>query len=294
MHPDGIRSLLFVPGDNAKLIGKALSSQADAVILDLEDAVAPEAKVAARTIVREALDSLDRNGKAVFVRVNALETGLALADLSAVVGGLPWGVVLPKCQGNQELLRLSYYLEALETQQDVLPGTVRVLAISTETSGATLNLGSTAPPAPPRLWGSMWGSEDLAASLGAIGNRDGNGNYTFPYQSARSQCLYAASTLGIAAVDSVWTDIRDLDGLEREAREGLRDGFIAKAAIHPAQVDVINRAFTPSAARLEWARRVIDLLADRGVARLDGVMVDLVHKRIAERLLLRAAAISNR
>jgi citrate lyase subunit beta / citryl-CoA lyase len=200
--------------------------------------------------------------------------------------------MLPKCAGQNDLEQLSFYLDALEAREALAAGSTRILAISTETAAATLNLGSTRSAAPSRLWGTMWGSEDLAASLGASANRDDDGRYTFPYQSARSQCLYAASALGITAIDAVWTDFRDFEGLERETSEGLRDGFSAKAAIHPAQVEVINRVLTPRPEQLEWANAVVDLLQKTGVARLDGKMVDLAHKRIAERLLKRAAAIS--
>jgi citrate lyase subunit beta/citryl-CoA lyase len=286
-----IRSLLFVPGDREDLVLKAIASAADAVIIDLEDAVAPENKARARGAVREVLGGADRRGKPVLVRVNGFDTGLTAGDLAAVAGGRPWGVVLPKCQGGADLDRLSHYLDALEAREDIAPGTTRVMTVATETAAATLALGRPVPGAGQRVWGMLWGAEDLSAALGASGNRDETGGYSFPFQFARSQCLFAANAIGAEPVDAVYTDFRDMAGLERETRAGLRDGFTAKAAIHPGQTEIINRVMTPTGAELDWAEEVVALLADRGVARLDGKMVDLAHKRIAERLLRRRAAL---
>jgi citrate lyase subunit beta / citryl-CoA lyase len=290
MNGAGIRSLLFVPGDKEALILKAFSSQSDAVIIDLEDAVAPENKIAARAVTRGVLDGAARNGKPVFVRLSAYDTGMTAADAAAVLGGKPWGVVLPKCQGAADLTRLSHQLEVLEAREGIAAGMTRILSVATETAASTLALSQSATC--DRLWGLLWGGEDLAAALGVTRNRDEGGAYTFPFQFARSQCLYAANAVSAVAVDAVYTDFRDPEGLEREARAGLRDGFTAKAAIHPAQVDVINRVMTPDKEHLDWAQQVVEILADQAVARLDGRMVDLAHKRIAERLLARAAAIS--
>lgn len=284
-----IRSLLFVPGDKEALIQKALSSRADAVIIDLEDAVAPDNKPVARTVTRQVLDGADRAGKAVFVRLNAYDTGHTAADIAAVLGGRPWGVVLPKSEGVQDLARLSHQLDVMEAREGMDLGATRIMSVATETAAATLALGN--PRGVDRLWGMLWGGEDLAAALGAGSNRDAAGAYTFPYQFARSQCLYAAKALGVAAVDAVYTDFRNSPGLAEETRVGLRDGFSAKAAIHPAQVDVINEIMTPNEEQLGWARQVVSLLHENAVARLDGRMIDLAHKRIAEGLLSREAAI---
>lgn len=291
MTGEGIRSLLFVPGDREDLILKALASAADAIIVDLEDAVAPERKAAARAVARQVLDGADRCGKAVFVRLNAFDTGLTAGDAASILGGRPWGVVLPKAHGPAEVVRLSHMLDALEAREEIEAGATRILTVATETAASTLALASPAGEGQERLWGMLWGGEDLAAALGAMANRDEEGRYTFPYRFARSQCLYAANATGIAAVDAVYTDFRDPGGLETEVRAALRDGFVAKAAIHPAQVEIINRVLTPDEGQLDWARQVVALLADRGVARLDGRMVDIAHKRIALRLLSRAAAL---
>lgn len=290
MQPASIRSLLFVPGDDESKMLKALSSEADALIFDLEDGVAPEKKARARELTRDLLGSVDRRGKAVFVRVNALDTDLTLDDLAAVIRGRPEGVVLPKCSGPRELQCVSRYVDALEARDGVERRSTRIVSVATESAAATLNLGHHTDEIGSRLWGLLWGGEDLSAALGAMSNRDSAGNYTFPYQFARSQCLYAANALGVVAVDAVFTNFRDPEGLEKETSEALRDGFTAKAAIHPAQLSIINRVMTPTAPQLEWARRVTELLADAAIARLDGKMIDLAHKRIAVRLLQRAAA----
>lgn len=285
-----IRSLLFVPGDNEKLITKALASQADAVIVDLEDAVAPENKSRARQVCNEVLGARDLAGKPVFVRVNAFDTGQTAHDLAAVMGAFPWGIMLPKCESAAEITRLSHALEALEARDGAEIGSTRIITVATETAAATLRLGAAEADAGGRLWGMLWGGEDLSATLGSQTNRDESGGYTFPYQFARSQCLFAANALGVVAVDSVYTDFRDPEGLAAETRLGLRDGFAAKAAIHPAQVEVINEVLTPTPDQLAWAHEVVTLLQDKAVARIGGKMVDLAHKRIAERLLARAAA----
>lgn len=289
MEAPAIRSLLFVPGDREALILKALASQADAVIIDLEDAVAPEKKAVARGVTRETLMGADRRGKPVFVRVNAFDTGMTAGDLAAVMAAKPWGIALPKCQGGADLDRLSHGLDALEARDEIAAGATRIMTVATETAAATLALSRPEPGAGKRVWGMLWGAEDLSASLGAMSNRDETGEYAFPYQFARSQCLYAANAIGVEPIDAVYTDFKDMEGLEREARAGLRDGFTAKAAIHPAQAEVINRVMTPTAAQLDWAARVVALLAERGVAPLDGRMIDLAHKRVAERMLSRAA-----
>lgn len=290
MGEPAIRSLLFVPGDNEKLIAKALASQADAVIVDLEDAVAPEGKARARELAGEVLSGRGAD-KPVFVRVNPFESGLTCQDLAAVTPAEPWGVMLPKCGSMDDIERLGHCLDALEARDGLEAGAIRIMTVATETAAATLRLGSAEADRSGRLWGMLWGGEDLSATLGAQTNRDETGTYTFPYQFARSQCLLASNALGIAAVDAVYVDFRDREGLAAETRLGLRDGFSAKAAIHPAQVEVINEVMTPTPDQLAWAKEVTTLLQDRAVARIGGRMIDLAHKRIAERLLSRAAAL---
>lgn len=289
-----IRSLLFVPGDSERKLAKVASSGADAVILDLEDAVAPDRKRVARDLCREAL-AAGTEGPRRFVRVNALDTGQTAEDLAAVMPGAPFGIVLPKCQSVRDLQRLDAMLAALEAREGLAAGCTRVLPIITETAVAMLGMASYALEPVPRLFGMTWGAEDLAADLGAVSNRDETGGYAPPFQHARSCCLYAAAASGAAAIDAVFTGVGDDAGLEREAAAAARSGFMGKMAIHPGQVPVINRAFTPAAADVEQARRVMDAFAaagGAGVATLDGRMLDRPHRRAAERVLAAAGPVS--
>lgn len=287
-----MRSLLFVPGDDERKIAKALDSAADALILDLEDAVAPQRKAAARDVCASVLRSADSE-KALFVRMNGLDTPYALADLAAVVSGKPFGVMLPKSSCGNDVRRLSSHIDELETRAGIEAGSIRILPIVTETAASIFGLGSYADPAIPRLFGMLWGAEDLAADVGATGNRSGDGRYLPEYQLARSLCLYGAASAGALAIDAVYTNFRDSAGLKAEALEGVRSGFGAKAAIHPAQVEVINEAFTPSRADIESAQRIIaafDASGGAGVAAIDGRMLDRPHLRGAQRVLERARA----
>jgi citrate lyase subunit beta / citryl-CoA lyase len=285
-----MRSLLFVPGDDERKISKALDCAADALILDIEDAVAPQRKAAAREVCASVLRSV-KTPKALFVRMNALDTADAIPDLKAIVAARPFGIVLPKSRDGDDVRRLSGILDRVEAQQGEGAGAIRILPIVTETAASLFGLGTYAQPGIPRLCGMMWGGEDLAADIGALANRDANGRYTAPYELARALCLLGAAAACVLPVDAVYTDFRDAAGLKAEALEGLRCGFGAKAAIHPAQVDVINEAFTPSRSDVERAQRVVaafDAAGGGGVAALDGRMLDRPHLRGAQRVLERA------
>jgi citrate lyase subunit beta/citryl-CoA lyase len=285
-----MRSLLFVPGDDERKIEKALASSADALILDLEDAVAPQRKAAARAICAAALRAAHTT-KALFVRMNALDTADAAHDLAAIVSAKPFGVVLPKCRHGDDARRLARELDTMEAHAGIDRGSIRILPIVTETAASLFGLGTYAEPSIPRLYAMMWGGEDLAADIGASANRDASGRYTAPYELARALCLLGAAAASVLPVDAVYTNFRDSEGLKAEALEGLRSGFGAKAAIHPAQCDVINEAFTPSAKDIEWAQRVVaafDNAGDTGVAAIDGRMLDRPHLRGARRVLDRA------
>jgi citrate lyase subunit beta/citryl-CoA lyase len=285
-----MRSLLFVPGDDERKIAKALDSAADALILDLEDAVAPQRKAAAREVCASALRSA-KTSKAMFVRMNALDTADAMQDLRAVVAAKPFGIVLPKCRHAQDVRRLASALDTIEAQAHIERRNIRILPIVTETAASLFGLGTYAEAASPRLCGMMWGGEDLAADIGAVANRDASGRYTAPYELARALCLLGAAAASVLPVDAVYTNFRDSEGLKAEALEGLRSGFGAKAAIHPAQIDVINEAFTPSRSDVEWAQRIVaafDAVGGAGVASLDGKMLDRPHLRGARRTLERA------
>ena len=280
-----MRSFLFVPADSARKIAKSFGTRADALILDLEDAVAPDRKEGARGNAREAL-AQDRAGKQVFVRVNAFDTGLTLADLGAVMAGRPDGIVLPKCAGGRDVERLHHVLDGMEAALDILVGSTRILPVATETAGAVLNLASYTGCS-SRLLGLMWGAEDLAGTLNASANRR-HGAYRAPAEFARTLCLLGASAAGVLAIDAVYTDFSDAEGLRAEATEARIDGFQAKALIHPDHCDIVNEAFRPSEADRLWARAVLDTLEageSRGVAALDGRMIDRPHEIQARRIL---------
>ena len=280
-----MRSMLFVPGDSPRKFARALTGAADALILDLEDSVAVAGKAAARATVREMLDG--RGAQALFVRVNAFDTGLTVADLAVVMPGRPNGIVLPKSESVADVVRLSTLLDAFEAAFGLSAGATGIVAIATETARSLFGLSSYAG-AGPRLRGLMWGAEDLTASLGATGNRTGR-HYHSPYVQARDLCLAGAAAAGVLAIDTVYTDIDDLEGLRAEAEAACRDGFAAKAVIHPKHVETVNSAFTPDAAAVTWARGVVALFANStaGVMTLDGRMIDKPHLRAAERILSR-------
>jgi len=288
------RSWLFVPGDSLRKFERATSGDADALILDLEDSVAPQNKAQARGLTREMLER-PRAGKQCFVRVNALDTGLTLDDLAAVVPAGPDGVVLPKCSSRDDLRRLAQYLDAFATAAGLPLGGIRILAIATETAQSLFRLGDYAG-ATPRLCGLMWGAEDLSASLGASGNREA-GRYHEPYRLARNLCLAGAAAAGVDAVDTVHVDIDDLDGLRADALAARRDGFAGKAVIHPKHVDVVNQAFLPGDEEVAHARRVLAAFeesAGTGVAKLDGKMIDQPHLVAARKILALAARLPAR
>jgi citrate lyase subunit beta/citryl-CoA lyase len=284
-----MRSLLFVPGDSEKKLAKSLGSDADVLIVDLEDSVVAGNKAVARRITHDFLAAKPAGPK-LFVRVNPLASGMILDDLAAIVGAAPAGIVVPKAAGGDDMRRLDHYLSALEVREGVAPSSIATLPIASETATAMFTFQSYAGSS-ARLCGIMWGCEDLAADVGAAENRTAEGAYLEPFRLARSLCLFAAAAAGVAAIDTVFTDFRDDAGLARESREAERTGFTAKAAIHPAQIAAINRAFTPDEAAIAWARRVVAAFAadpQAGVIGLDGKMLDRPHLRVAERVLARA------
>jgi citrate lyase subunit beta / citryl-CoA lyase len=279
-----MRSLLFVPADSERKLSRGLQSGADALILDLEDSVAPANRPLARRQAGDFLASTRPGGFRRYVRVNPLASEAALEDLAAVVPGSPDGILLPKCV-PEEVRTLDHYLSAFETAAKVPLGTVRVIAIATETPAALFALGGYAGVS-SRLEGITWGAEDLAACLGGS-NRRLDGVYDDVYRLARSLCL-AAAAAGVTAIDTIYTDFNDESGLAAECAAARRSGFTAKMAIHPAQIPVINRAFEVSAEELVWARKVLALFAgkpDAGTIALDGKMIDKPHLTLARRLL---------
>lgn len=288
-----IRSYLFVPGDSERKLEKALRCGADALILDLEDSVSAAARPAARELVKEFLQA--GNARHCWVRINSLDTADAELDLAAVMAGAPEGIVLPKPTGVADSRRLGQLLEPLEAENDIAVGSTHILPITTERPRALFAMGDYRA-ATPRLAALGWGAEDLSAAVGASATKDDAGNWLAPYQLARSLCLFAAAAAGVDAIDTVFTDFRDNDGLARYASAARRDGFTGMLAIHPSQVPIINAAFAPTEAELERAQRIVDLFAanpDAGVIGLDGEMLDRPHLIQAQNLLDLAKRIAN-
>ena len=282
-----LRSLLFAPGDSERKIAKALAGDADAVILDLEDAVAPSAKDAARASVAALLPGLARAG--VIVRVNPEATSWHLNDLAAVVPGRPAAILLPKCEGPEALLRLDQKLAALEAAAGLAPGGIATLALVTETAASVQALARFGPGL-PRLIALSFGAEDLSADLG-IRPRLAGGGFAQPIAVARALTLIAAAAAGVAAIDTPFPDPRDPAGLAAESQAAAADGFSGKYLIHPDQIAPAHAAFTPSPERVSWARAVAELFAanpEAGVMVLEGQMIDRPHKKLALRILAAA------
>jgi citrate lyase subunit beta / citryl-CoA lyase len=282
-----LRSLLFVPGDSERKFARGRECGADALILDLEDSVAPPQKAAARALAAKLIDDEPKRDWSLFVRVNALDTGLTLDDLAAVVKPGLDALLIPKTNGAADLERIGCYLDALEARAGMPRGSVKLASVATETATAMFALGSYAL-AHARLIALTWGAEDLSAALGATDNKEPDGAWTFPYQLARAQCLIAASAAAVAAIDTLFADYRDLAGLEQDCRRSRRDGFIGRLAIHPDQIAAINRSYAPSQAEIEHARRIVaafEANPDAGTLGIDGKMVDIPHLKAARKTL---------
>ncbi|ARQ01265.1 HpcH/HpaI aldolase/citrate lyase family protein [Pseudorhodoplanes sinuspersici] len=289
-----MRSLLFVPGDSPKKLDKGLSSGADALIVDLEDSVAADRKAEARATALAFLQGAAKKAHRprLFVRVNALDTGLTDEDLDAVVAGKPDAIMLPKAAGGVSVTHLHAKLSAREAIAGLPDAAIGIIAIATETA-ASLFTTDTYGGSSPRLTGLTWGAEDLSADLGAEANRDERGDFLDPYRLARVLCLAGASAAGVTAIDTVYVDFRNEAGLCREAEEARRDGFTAKMAIHPAQVAIINDVFTPNAEAIAQAESIIAAFETQpgaGVVGIGGKMYDRPHLVRAQQLLARAAA----
>jgi citrate lyase subunit beta/citryl-CoA lyase len=284
-----MRSLLFVPGDDVKKLATALASGADALIVDLEDSLAEARKPAARAIaaafVADARPLASR--PRLYVRINPFASGLTAGDLDAVIPAAPDGVVLPKCLGGGDVQRLGANLAVREAEHGLVDGSTGVVAIATESARALFGFASYCG-ASSRLEGLAWGGEDLSADLGAETNRLPDGAYAAPYALARTLTLVGAVAAATRPIDAVFTNFRDLDGLRAEALAARRDGFVAKMAIHPAQVPVINETFSVPLEAIARARAIVaafEASPGAGVVALDGEMLDLPHLKRAKRLL---------
>lgn len=280
-----LRSLLFVPGDRPDQMQKALRTEADALILDLEDSVSPQSKGQARSDVASFLRCGSR-AVPLFVRINSLHSGLMDQDLAAVMDAQPDGLVLPKAEGADSIVELGRRTSA--SGKSAPP----ILPIATETPAAIFRLGEYSKVA-DRLAGVTWGAEDLSAAVGAASARHADGSFSTPYEMVRALTLFAAHAAHVPAIETVYPALRDHAGLALYAARGARDGFSGMMAIHPAQVGIINTAFTPSAELVERARRIVaefDKHPDAGVLSIDGAMVDAPHLKQAQRVLAQAQA----
>lgn len=281
-----MRSWLFAPGDSDKKMAKALAGPADVVIFDLEDAVASEAKPLARQQVRSALEANAAQRARAWVRVNPLDGPHTLADLVAVMPGRPGGIMLPKVRGRADVERLDHYLTAFEAMHGLPQGATPVIVLVTETAEAMFHTQDY--KGAPRVIALTWGAEDLADALGASSNRAPDGSFGFTYELARSLTLLGAAHAGVAAIETIMGDFRNLDVLRARAEQVRREGFAGMLAIHPAQVEVINAAFAPSAEELAEARAIVALFAaNPGVGTIGwkGGMLDRPHLSRAQALL---------
>ncbi len=285
------RSWLFAPGDSERKMEKATEGVADIVIFDLEDAVVEQEKPTARAMIAKFLAAQPDAGKhRLWVRVNPLDGPHTLTDLAAVMPGRPGGIMLPKAYGRQDVELLDHYLSAFEAAHGIDIGSTKVIVLVTETAEGMFTTGTY--KGAPRVVAMTWGAEDLADAIGASENRNPDGSYGFTYELARSMCLLGAAAASVAPIETIQGDFRDLEGLRKRAEKVRRDGYRGMLAIHPAQVDVINAAFTPTAEEIAAAQEVVDLFAANpgvGTIGYKGAMLDRPHLARAQALLTLAS-----
>ena len=284
-----------MPGDSETKLAKGAASGADALILDLEDSVAPSRKIVARGLVAACLAARPAGGPELWVRINPLGQG-GHEDLVATVAARPDGIMVPKVDHPSELVGLGHFLHALELREG-LEQPIRLLPVATETARAPFALAAYPQTPLPRLYGMTWGAEDLSSAIGAATNKGPDGRWTLTYRMVRSQCLLAAKACGVEAIETLYADFRDEAGLRADSLEACREGFTGRVAIHPAQVETINAVFTPAPEDVAFAERVVAAFAatpGTGVVGLEGKMLDLPHLKQAEKLLARARALRQR
>ncbi len=288
-----MRSMLFLPADSEKKLSKGPTSGADGLVLDLEDSVAPSRKNEARKLARAYLDDrpIEARSQKLMVRVNPLEGDMTLDDLSAVIGGAPDYIIVPKFRVREDVIKMDHYITALEARDGVPLGQTKILVIGTETGQGVLNMGGLTDCS-DRLAYISWGEYDLSADIGAETHLQLDGSWDDLFRTARALCLAAATSAGVEACNTVFTDYKDSDGLETAAKAARVAGFTCMMAIHPNQVEIINRVFSIDEKTLEWSRRVVAIFDENpelGVVGLDGIMLDKPHYTQAKRLIARAA-----
>ena len=288
-EPISARSWLFAPGDSEKKMTKAMGGSADIALLDLEDAVAPENKPLARTMVHDFIKANPEQRHRLWVRINPLDGPYTLGDLAAIMPAAPGGIMLPKVYGRQDVETVDHYLSALEVANGIEEGSTPLIVLITETAEAMFHTGDY--KGAPRVVALTWGAEDLADSIGASSNRNPDGSYSFTYELARSLTVLGAATAGVTAIETISADFKDLDALRARAEKVRRDGFRGMLAIHPAQVDVINEAFTPTEEEIAEAQEIVDIFAANpgvGAIGYKGGMLDRPYLSRAQQLLKQA------
>lgn len=287
-----MRSMLFVPGDSDRKLARAEDTEADVIAVDLEDSVAAAAKSEAREMAKSFISGFTRTPKSprLYVRINALQTPFSDADIETVMAVAPDGILLPKARSGSDIQQLCGMLSNMEEKYGLKDAQTEIAVLATEVPEALLVMHSFVG-ASHRLSALSWGSEDLSAELGSKSTRDNTGNLVSPFRFARDLCLITAAAANVAAIDTIFIDLRDQPSLAREATEAARDGFSGKLAIHPDQVSIINEAFTPTTSEIAYAKEVVDAFNqgdNTGVLTIDGKMLDSPHLRRAQRVLHRA------
>ena len=285
-EPIAARSWLFAPGDSEKKMTKAMEGAADIVLIDLEDAVAAENKRAARGLAHDFIKANPQRRERLWVRINPFDGPYTLGDLAAVMPAHPGGIMLPKVYGRADVEKLDHCLSALEVANSIDEGSTPVIVLVTETAEAMFHTGDY--KGAPRVVALTWGAEDLADSIGASSNKNPDGGYSFTYELARSMTVLGAAAAGVTAIETISADFKDLEALRKRAEKVRRDGFRGMLAIHPAQVEVINRAFTPTEAEIAEAQEIVDVFAANpgaGAIGWKGGMLDRPYLARAQRLL---------
>jgi citrate lyase subunit beta/citryl-CoA lyase len=284
--PLKMRSWLFTPGDSERKMTKAVEGTADIVLVDLEDAVATQNKAFARQVVHDFLEANPEQRARIWVRINPLDGPHTLIDLAAIMPGQPGGIMLPKVYGRQDVDLLDHYLSAFEAANGIEVGSTPVIVLITETAEAMFHTGDY--KGAQRVVALTWGAEDLADSIGASSNRNTDGSFGFTYELARSMCLLGAAAAGVPAIETIQSDFRDLDALKTRAEKVRRDGYRGMLAIHPAQIDIINAAFTPTEQEIAYAQAIVDIFAANpgvGAIGYEGSMLDRPFLSRAQNLL---------